>query len=103
VPLEFPDLSPEVLQVASHVENASCGFMKPDLWSQCEGYFIRCLERNIQQTNPFTSSIKCLIKQAAFLEEKVTADHQSPKLRWIHFVRLSFAMHSNEIGMLPES
>jgi hypothetical protein len=40
---------------------------------------------------------------AAFVKEKAPRDDQSLKLRWIQFVWLSFAVHANQSGMLPNN
>jgi hypothetical protein len=44
-----------------------------------------------------------LIKLAAFVKEKTLGDDQSLKLRWIQFMQLSFAVHRNQLGMLPDN
>jgi hypothetical protein len=65
---------------------------------QCKGDFVRCLEGNRQQKCRFTSDINCFIRLAAFVKEKAPGDDQSMKLRWIQFVRLSFAVYANQLG-----
>jgi hypothetical protein len=44
-----------------------------------------------------------LIRMAAFLKAKTPGDDQSLKIRWIQFMRLSFAVHANQPGMLPDN
>jgi hypothetical protein len=69
----------------------------------CEGDFVRRLEGNRQQKCRFTGGINCLIRLAAFVKEKALGDDQSLKLRWIQFVRLSFAVHVNQPCVLTDN
>jgi hypothetical protein len=46
----------------------------------------------------FTSGRNCLIRLAAFVKDKAMGDDQSLKLRWIQFMWLSFAVHTNQPG-----
>jgi hypothetical protein len=43
-----------------------------------------------------------LIRLAASVKEKALGDDQSLKLGWIYFVLLSFAVHPNQPGILPD-
>jgi hypothetical protein len=50
-----------------------------------------------------TGGINCSIRLAAFVEENAPGDDQSLKLKWIQFMWLSFAVHTNQPGMLPNN